>query len=84
MQNTITCEPTYSADAFVYANQRGNLTQTVRQDILLIVPHIFLPDPRVLQMFVSIRQARDRLYSWVHGMLDNVAEINVTSESIVL
>lgn len=56
----------------------------VRQDILLIVPYIFLPDSRVPQMFVSIRQARDRLYSWVHGMLDNVAEINVTSESVVV
>lgn len=66
------CEPTRKLDA------------TVRQDILLIVPHIFLPDPRVPQMFVSIRQARDRLYSWVHGMLDNVAEINVTSESVVV
>lgn len=71
-------------DALVHAKQCGNLTQTVRQDILLIVPRIFLPDPRVPQMFVSIRQARDRLYSWVHGMLDNVAEINVTSESVVL
>lgn len=34
-------------------------------------------------MFVSIRRGKDRLYSWVHGALDNVSEINVSSESVV-
>lgn len=35
-------------------------------------------------MFVSIRQAKDRLYSCVHGVSDNVVEINVSSESVVV
>lgn len=72
-----------SADVIACADSRETRSDGASRHSAYCTAYIS-SDCWVPQMFVSIRQAKDRLYSCVHVVSDNVVEINVSSESVVV
>lgn len=77
------CEPTYSTDTFMHMRTNAKPDATVRQDAYCVAC-IFFPTLGYHKCLSPSGKPRIVYIAGYMGMLDNVAEINVSSESVVV